>query len=55
MRLKFKIRYPERTKMVAEHTLNNSPRTFVKFSLTAIFDVDYIGTQAQYATLPFKK
>ena len=51
MRLKFRIRYPERTKMISEHTIN-SPRKFVKFSLTTIFAVDYIGAQAKYVDLP---
>ena len=38
--------------MTLEHTINNSPRKFVKLSLTAIFDVDYIGARTQYGNLP---
>ena len=51
MLLTFRIRYPEKPIMILEHTIN-SPRKFVKLSLTTIFAVDYIGAQAKYGDLP---
>jgi len=51
MLLTFRIRYPERPKMIFEHTIN-SPRKFVKLLLTAIFALEQIGAQAKYGDLP---
>jgi hypothetical protein len=37
--------------MISEHTMNNLPGKFVKFSVSASFAVDWIGAQAKYMDL----